>query len=240
MTGVIVLRRAFPSRDSPCQRCGLRRQVKRDAALAGIGINASNRASCRQGKRRRASLAAAVHKDFVNGPAEVPAPSALAIPHSISPAPHRILSVAPPDTHRRFSFNLRCVSGGATERIARGLGRAGQSKVNGSDGIEREGVLMHKGVVPCHPRIATVALPECYRSTTVQLCWLHLCAAKVGNRIKPKRAQCVSFAQPARDSHPGDTPAPPKRLEIGQIPHGTGCADLPSRARLAMRVTREA
>ena len=53
---------------------------------------------------------------------EVPAPSALALAHSISPAPHRIPSVAPPDTHRRFSFNLRCVSGGATEGIGRGWG----------------------------------------------------------------------------------------------------------------------
>ena len=54
--------------------------------------------------------------------AEVTAPAALALAHSISPAPHRIPSVAPPDTHRRFSFNLRCVSGGATERIGRGWG----------------------------------------------------------------------------------------------------------------------
>jgi hypothetical protein len=209
--------------------------------------------------------------------------------------PHRSPSLAPPDTHRRLKLNLRCVSGGATERIGRGLGRTGQSKVNGSDGIEREGALMHKGVVPCCPRITTVVLPERYRSTTVRLCWLHLCAGKVsifwsgsiqrirhrlvgthstaslinglgdrwgrsgmrpyrvylanapagargsvGNRIRRKGARCVSFAQPARDSHPGDTPAPPKRLKTGQIPHGTGCADLPSRARLAMRVTREA
>jgi len=29
--------------------------------------------------------------------------------------PLRILSVSPPDTHRRFIFNLRCVSGGDTE-----------------------------------------------------------------------------------------------------------------------------
>ena len=53
---------------------------------------------------------------------EVPAPSALALAHSISPAPHRIPSLAPPDTHRRFSFNLRCVSGGDREGIGRGWG----------------------------------------------------------------------------------------------------------------------
>src|ERR1035438_9127455 len=39
---------------------------------------------------------------------EVPAPSVIARAHSISPAPHRIPSLAPPDTHRRFSFNLIC------------------------------------------------------------------------------------------------------------------------------------
>jgi hypothetical protein len=38
------------------------------------------------------------------------------------PQPLRSLSVAPPDTHRRFSFNLRCVSGGATERLRCGTG----------------------------------------------------------------------------------------------------------------------
>ena len=57
---------------------------------------------------------------------EVPAPSALALAHSIPPAPHRSPSVAPPDTHRRFSFNLRCVSGGATE----GIGRGWQAQTN--------------------------------------------------------------------------------------------------------------
>src|ERR1022692_365105 len=51
---------------------------------------------------------------------EVPAPYVLAIAHSISPAPHHILSLAPPDTHRRLKLNLRCVSGGATEGIGRG------------------------------------------------------------------------------------------------------------------------
>jgi hypothetical protein len=34
----------------------------------------------------------------------------------------RYLSVTPPDTHRRFIFNLRCVSGGDTERIGSGRG----------------------------------------------------------------------------------------------------------------------
>ena len=53
---------------------------------------------------------------------EVPAPSALALAHSISPAPHCSPSPAAPDTHRRFSFNLRCVSGGAREGIGRGRG----------------------------------------------------------------------------------------------------------------------
>ena len=53
---------------------------------------------------------------------EVPAPSALALAQSISPAPHRIPSVAPPDTHRRLKLNLRCVSGGATEGLRCGAG----------------------------------------------------------------------------------------------------------------------
>ena len=53
---------------------------------------------------------------------EIPAPSVLALAHTISPAPHRSPSVAPPDTHRRLKLNLRCVSGGATERIGRGWG----------------------------------------------------------------------------------------------------------------------
>ena len=53
---------------------------------------------------------------------EVHAPSVLALAHPISPTPHRSPSVAPPDTHRRFNFNLRCVSGGATERIGRDWG----------------------------------------------------------------------------------------------------------------------
>ena len=51
---------------------------------------------------------------------EVPAPSVLALAHSIPPAPHCSPSPAPPDTHRRTSDNLsevrRCVSGGITER----------------------------------------------------------------------------------------------------------------------------
>ena len=53
---------------------------------------------------------------------EVPAPSVLALAQSISLAPHRSPSLAPPDTHRRFNFNLRCVSGEATEGIGRGWG----------------------------------------------------------------------------------------------------------------------
>jgi hypothetical protein len=38
------------------------------------------------------------------------------------PQPLPIPSIAPPDTHRRFNFNLRCVSGGAMERLWRGDG----------------------------------------------------------------------------------------------------------------------
>jgi hypothetical protein len=44
-----------------------------------------------------------------------------------SPLPLRYLSVAPPDTHRRFNFNLRCVSGGATEGLRRDYGDVRQS-----------------------------------------------------------------------------------------------------------------
>ena len=54
---------------------------------------------------------------------DVPAPSVLALAHSIPPAPHCSPSPAPPDTHRRTSDNLsevrRCVSGGATDGIGR-------------------------------------------------------------------------------------------------------------------------
>ena len=39
------------------------------------------------------------------------------------PQPLPSPSVAPPDTHRRFNFNLRCVSGGAREGIWCGAGR---------------------------------------------------------------------------------------------------------------------
>ena len=57
---------------------------------------------------------------------EVPAPSALALAHSILPAPHGSPSPAPPDTHRRTSDRLsevrRCVSGGATDGIGRDWG----------------------------------------------------------------------------------------------------------------------
>ena len=53
---------------------------------------------------------------------KVPAPSVLALAQYISPAPDRIPSLAPPDPHRRFSFNLRCASGGAKEGISRGRG----------------------------------------------------------------------------------------------------------------------
>ena len=38
------------------------------------------------------------------------------------PQPLPSPSVAPPDTHRRFNFNLRCVSGGAREGIWCGAG----------------------------------------------------------------------------------------------------------------------
>ena len=64
--------------------------------------------------------------------AEVPAPSALALAHSISPAPRRIPSPAAPDAHRRTSAKLaevrRCGSGGATEGIGRGWGALGNPK----------------------------------------------------------------------------------------------------------------
>src|ERR1035441_4431454 len=46
----------------------------------------------------------------------------MALAHSISPAPHRSPSVAPPDTHRRLKLNLRCVSGGAREGTRCGAG----------------------------------------------------------------------------------------------------------------------
>ena len=57
---------------------------------------------------------------------EVPAPSALALAHSIPPAPHCSPSPAAPDTHRSTSNPglevLRCVSGGVTDGIGRGWG----------------------------------------------------------------------------------------------------------------------
>jgi hypothetical protein len=46
-------------------------------------------------------------------------PASTALPQRTS---HRHPSVASPDTHRRFNFNLRCVSGEATERLGRAWG----------------------------------------------------------------------------------------------------------------------
>ena len=52
--------------------CGVRRQAKRDAALATGGTSAASADYCWQGKRRRASLAAALHSDFVNSRGQFP------------------------------------------------------------------------------------------------------------------------------------------------------------------------
>ena len=82
---------------------------------------------------------------------EVPAPAALALAHSISPAPHRIPSVAPPDTHRRFSFNLRCVSGGATEGIGRGWG-----------GLANQGTCLLASTELIRPRFAGGKVRLCF------------------------------------------------------------------------------
>ena len=61
-----------------------------------------------------------------------------------SPQPLPILSVAPPDTHRRFSFNLRCVSGGATEGIRCGVGEIGCASAS-TDGAGTSGSESHEG-----------------------------------------------------------------------------------------------
>ena len=75
---------------------------------------------------------------------EVPAPSVLALAHPISPTPHRILSAAPPDTHRRLKLNLRCVSGGATEGIRCGVGEIGCASAS-TDGAGTSGSESHEG-----------------------------------------------------------------------------------------------
>ena len=75
---------------------------------------------------------------------EVPAPSVLALAHPISPTPHRSPSVAPPDTHRRFNFNLRCVSGGATEGLRCGAGEIECASAS-TDGAGTSGPQSHEG-----------------------------------------------------------------------------------------------
>ena len=59
-----------------------------------------------------------------------------------SPQSLPILSVAPPDTHRRFNFNLRCVSGGATEGLRCG---AGEIECASTDGAGTSGYESHEG-----------------------------------------------------------------------------------------------
>ena len=107
MTGVTVLRPAFPSRGSPCP------------------ISNQSLPSC-------------------ESDAEVPAPAALALAHSISLGPHRSPSVAPPDTHRRLKLNLRCVSGGATEELRCGVGEIGCASAS-TDGAGTSGYESHEG-----------------------------------------------------------------------------------------------
>ena len=63
-------------------------------------------------------------------------------PAPTSAYPLRSLSVAPPDTHCRFNFNLRCVSGGATEGLRCG---AGEIECAGNDGAGISGSGSHEG-----------------------------------------------------------------------------------------------
>ena len=65
-----------------------------------------------------------------------PRPSGQALPWL--PLTHRMLTVSPPDTHRRLKMNLRCVSGGAMEGLRRGNGngdRSGRSWVRYSPNL---------------------------------------------------------------------------------------------------------
>ena len=52
--------------------CGVRRQAKRDAAFSDSSNPLMQQKCHPQPKRRRASLAAALHSDFVNGRASFP------------------------------------------------------------------------------------------------------------------------------------------------------------------------
>jgi len=60
----------------------------------------------------------AISQHSGNNPATGPGDSVARVPLR----PLRSLTVTPPDTHRRFNFNLRCVSGEATEGLGRGWG----------------------------------------------------------------------------------------------------------------------
>jgi hypothetical protein len=61
-----------------------------------------------------------------------------------SPQPLAILSVAPPDTHRRLKLNLRCVSGGATEGLRCGVGEIGCASAS-TVGAGTSGYGSHEG-----------------------------------------------------------------------------------------------
>ena len=103
MTGVIVLRPAFPGRGSPCP------------------ISNQSLPSC-------------------DSYPEVPAPSVLALAHSIPPAPHCSPSPAAPDTHRSTSNPglevLRRDYGEAPARTGTGSGAAGWTGLPQSVGAQ--------------------------------------------------------------------------------------------------------
>jgi hypothetical protein len=87
----------------------------------------------------------------------VPVPPALLPTHS----------VAPPDTHRRFNFNLRCVSGGATEGIRCGAGGLACASAAGIGSCPSEAQEGSPGFQMGHgrPRLGNVAeTPEFWSS----------------------------------------------------------------------------
>ena len=57
-------------------------------------------------------------------------------PPPAAPAPLRYPSHTPPDPHRRFKLNLRCGSGGVTERLRRDGFGATEVKAQGRSGRE--------------------------------------------------------------------------------------------------------
>jgi len=133
MTRVTVLRPAFLSRDPPCPISNQSLPCIHSASplwrSAGRRPGAGPPSLVRAGSATGAppKRACRIHTlPSCDSDPQVHAPSALAPAPSIPPARHRILSVAPPDTHRSTTNSLlevlRCVSGGVRAGLGRGRG----------------------------------------------------------------------------------------------------------------------